>query len=72
MFKKKSPSDKILYSDIKEVMNRRLYHFPKKIRNVILDEMIECNLIKKINKQIYELNLQFGDSRVSKANITIE
>ena len=72
MFKKKSPSDKILYSDIKEVMNRRLYHFPKKIRNVILDEMIECNLIKKINKQIYELNLQFGDFRVSKANITIE
>lgn len=72
MIKEKSVSNKVLYSDIREVLNRRLYHFPKRIRPIIIEEMCKVRILKKINKTIYELNTSVAELHIKKAKITIE
>ena len=71
LFKEKSTGQYILYSDIREIMNRRLYSFPRKIHFLILEEMCDHNLLKKIDKIKYQLNNNVAKQQLNHTNIDL-
>lgn len=71
LFKEKSVQNLIIFSDIREIMNRRLYSFPRKIHYIILEEMCDHKIIFKVDRSTYRLNCNLVEQQLKKSNINL-
>lgn len=71
LFKDKSTNSSILFSDIREIMNRRLYAFSRQIHYLILEEMCSLNLIKKLNRNTYQINLKYAELKLRDVKVEV-